>query len=74
MPEPGLDMDAMLAALEAQAHKLRNELDGLQDDERREDISVTLSAIEEQKEHLREQRAQTATEQRKQERANKGRI
>jgi hypothetical protein len=62
MPEPGLDMDAMLAALEAQAQKLRNELDGLQDDERRDDILVTLSAIEEQKEHLREQRAQPGTE------------
>jgi hypothetical protein len=60
-----LDMDAMLAALEAQGNKLRNELDGLQDDERREDILVTLSAIEEQKEHLREKRAQTGTEQRK---------
>jgi hypothetical protein len=60
MPEPDVDQGAMLAALEAQAQKLRNELDGLQDEERREDILVTLSSIEEQKEHLREKRAHVA--------------
>jgi hypothetical protein len=63
MPEPGMDVDAMLAALDAQAHKLRNELEDLQDDERREDILITLSAIEEQKERLREKRSQEATRQ-----------
>ena len=62
MPEPDLDVDAMLAALEAQSQKLRNELDEIQDDERREDILITLSAIEEQKEHLREKRAHVAQE------------
>lgn len=60
MAEPGLDMDAMLAALEAQSQKLRNELDDLQGEERREDTLITLSAIEEQKEHLREKRAHAA--------------
>ena len=62
MAKADVDMDTMLAALEAQSQKLRSELDELQDDERREDILVTLSAIEEQKEHLREKQAHVGTE------------
>jgi hypothetical protein len=58
MPEPGVDVDAMLAALESQCQTLSDELAEIKDDERRDDILATLASIEEQKQHLREQRAQ----------------
>lgn len=55
MPEPGVNVDAMLAALEAESQRLTAELAAIEDEERRDEITLTLASIEEQKEHLRVQ-------------------
>lgn len=62
MPEPRVDVDAVLAALEARYQSLCAEVAAIEDEERREEISATLASIEEQKEHLRKQRAQPPAE------------
>jgi hypothetical protein len=58
MPEPDVDVDAILAGLETQSQKLSEELSAIKDDERQAEILATLAAIEEQEKRLREQQAQ----------------
>jgi formiminotetrahydrofolate cyclodeaminase len=58
MPDLELDVDAMLAALDAQWQKLSAELAGIEDQERRDDISATLASIERQKEDLLQRRSE----------------
>lgn len=60
MAEPDVNVDSMLAALEAQSQTLSAELAAIEDEERRDEISATLASIEEQKQHL--QSRVTATE------------
>jgi hypothetical protein len=55
MAEPDVDVNAILAALEAQRQALTAELAGIQDQERRDEISETLWSIGQQIQHLREQ-------------------
>jgi len=48
MPEPDVDVDAIVTALEAERERLAAELAAIEDDERRADISATLASIDEQ--------------------------
>jgi hypothetical protein len=58
MADPDVDIEALVAELDAHYEKLSRELSEIEDDERRGEISETLSSIETQKQHLLEQRAE----------------
>ena len=58
MPDPDVDVRAMLAALEAQRQALSTEVAAMKGGKRRDEILKTLASIEEQKQHLREQHKQ----------------
>jgi hypothetical protein len=56
MADPDVDIDALLVSLDQHYETLSRELSEIEDDERRGEISATLSTIETQKQHLLEQR------------------
>jgi predicted nucleic acid-binding Zn-ribbon protein len=56
MPESEAEIESLVAALRDQYNALSLELSDIEDEERKVDISAELSTIEEQVQHLQQQR------------------